>query len=102
VLQIVNSTLVIETPLDIMNMQLGSELHIISLVNGATVTGTFNGLDEGTEFTDANGVYLWEIHYGAGGVTLKLAYLPEPATLTLLALGGLGLLRRRRRKSRVV
>ena len=37
-----------------------------------------------------------DCHYWNDGVTLTLTYVPEPATMGLLALGGLALLKRRR------
>ncbi len=38
-----------------------------------------------------------DCHYWNDGVTLTMEYVPEPATMGLLGLGGLGLLRRKRK-----
>jgi hypothetical protein len=66
-----------------------------------TFTGTFSGTFAGV--IDASGVS-WDIAYAviclenttAGG-RVYITNLPEPATLSLLALGGLVLIRRRRK-----
>lgn len=39
----------------------------------------------------------WTLNYVAGSETVRLTYVPEPATMSLLAIGGLALIRRRRR-----
>lgn len=40
----------------------------------------------------------WSIVWGTGSETLSVTYVPEPATLALLGLGGLGVLIRRKRR----
>jgi hypothetical protein len=81
-------------------------------------TLTLNGLltlDQTLGFRDviiggtplADGIYsfatlntLYDAYFVDGGTGLLLVNAPEPATLTLLALGGLGLLRRRSRNAK--
>jgi len=72
---------------------------IFSHVN--PLTGLTEPLPEGTNFLDANGAYFWEISYRYEGndVAIHLTGIPEPATMALLGLGALALLRRRRRNS---
>lgn len=67
-----------------------------------SLTGTFSGLTEGTEFTDAGG--LWKIAYadsagsngGSGSSFVTITAVPEPSAALLGGLGLLALLRRRR------
>jgi hypothetical protein len=67
------------------------------------LTGTFVGLDDGAEFTDAGG--LWKINYfdgspglngGTGTSFVTVIAIPEPSAALLGGLGALLLLRRRR------
>lgn len=67
------------------------------------LTGTFSGLDDGAEFTDAGGV--WKINYfdnssglngGTGTSFVTVTAIPEPSASLLGSLGVLLLLRRRR------
>ena len=58
------------------------------LTAGGGISGGFD------TFVLPNGDWAWGI---GGGTTLWVEHIPEPATLSLLALGGLAMLRRRRR-----
>lgn len=67
------------------------------------LTGTFSGLDDGAEFTDAGGI--WKINYsddsaglngGTGTSFVTVTAVPEPSSALLGGLGALLLLRRRR------
>ena len=62
---------------------------------GGELTGTFAGLAEGDLVGNFGGMDLF-ISYAAGtGNDVSLSTVPEPATMSLLALGGLAMLRRR-------
>jgi autotransporter-associated beta strand protein len=65
------------------------------------IVGSFLGLPEGSLLmrTYAGTNWLFDVTYrgGDGNDVVLTGYTPEPATLTLLALGGLMLLRRRRK-----
>jgi len=66
---------------------------------GHSVGGTFAGLPDGAVFAAGGSPLVVQIDY-FGGIDdndVVLHVLPEPATLSLLTLGGLALLRRRRR-----
>jgi hypothetical protein len=67
---------------------------------GGTLTGEYDGLDEGHKVGSFSGTNLYITYAGGDGndVTLFSRAVPEPTTL-LLALFGLALLPRRRRRS---
>ena len=95
------ASLTVATPLDALKMHVGAEITIVDIVAGGNVSGEFDGLPDGTEFTDENGVYRWQISYGGSpdhDITLRLTYIPEPASILLLGLGSLLVARRRRRR----
>ena len=95
------ASLTVATPLDALKMHVGAEITIVDALAGGNVSGEFDGLPDGTEFTDENGVYRWQISYGGSpdhDITLRLTYIPEPASIVLLGLGSLLVARRRRRR----
>ena len=58
------------------------------LISAGSLIGTI-----GIENLPAN----WELSYPTGNQIVQLTYVPEPATVSLLAIGGLTLIRRRKR-----
>ena len=83
----------IETPLA------GQEFLIIDNDGTDTVAGIFAGMGEGAAFMVQGFDCTVLISYEGGtGNDVVLTTTPEPTTLTLLGLGALGLLARRRRK----
>ena len=63
-------------------------IPILTVESGKTITNNLTFSDP-----DSN----WSLGKSGDGLTLQLTYVPEPATLVLLSLGGLGTLLRRRR-----
>jgi autotransporter-associated beta strand protein len=62
-------------------------------------SGTFSNLPDGGTITVGPNTYTasYDTPDGGGGMDLTISAVPEPTSLGLLALGGLGLMRRRRR-----
>jgi len=69
---------------------------LISNDGSDPVTGTFSNVSEGDEFVVPGFGHLWLSYAGGIGSNDVVLYTPEPATVTLLAIGVLGLLRRRK------
>jgi hypothetical protein len=75
--------------------------QFVSLSNGETASLTLN-FEQGYAVDDVN-VYGFQVQTPdvdgtiAQTVTIKASAIPEPATMSLLAMGGLALLRRKRR-----
>ncbi|NBC10463.1 MAG: PEP-CTERM sorting domain-containing protein, partial [Planctomycetes bacterium] len=67
------------------------------VLTGGETTGTFAGLGEGEVVTSMNGVDLRITYAGGDGNDIALTAIPEPGSLALLAIGGLALIRKRRR-----
>ncbi len=81
---------------------IGDKFTLFAYLTGS-LTGTFNTLIDGAEFTDAGGV--WKINYsdtssglngGTGTSFVTISAIPEPSAALLGALGLFALLRRRR------
>jgi hypothetical protein len=70
------------------------EFNIISV--GGGLSGTFAGLAEGGLVDNFGGEDLFITYQGGDGNDVALFTVPEPATMSLLALGGLALIRRKR------
>ncbi|MCK4624708.1 MAG: PEP-CTERM sorting domain-containing protein, partial [Phycisphaerae bacterium] len=62
-----------------------------------TITGTFTGLAEGDSVGNFDGLDLLISYAGGDGNDVTLSAIPEPATLSLLVMGGLALIRRRQK-----
>ncbi|GAF91955.1 unnamed protein product, partial [marine sediment metagenome] len=76
----------------------GDLFTLIDLTDaGGTVTGTFTGLSEGESVGNFGGLDLLISYAGGDGNDVTLSAVPEPATLTLLAVGGIAILKRKRK-----
>ena len=64
-------------------------ISILTVESGKTITDNLTFSDP-----DPN----WSLGLSGDGLTLQLTYVPEPATLALLGLGGLGVLLRRKKQ----
>ena len=86
------------------SVPLGTEITVLDLMGGVERMGLFadpfssEPLWQGALVKDLNATYYWEVQYLGHDVVLRLAIVPEPCTLTLFGLGGLGLVIRRRRR----
>lgn len=56
------------------------------------------GLDDADYLADVTGIYAVSLNAGGGGGDLQISVIPEPATLSLLAIGGAAALLKRRRR----
>ena len=70
----------------------GQSFNFISV--GGGITGSFTNAGP----IDVNG-YVFDLATTSNGLGLQVAAVPEPAALALMALGGLGLLARRRKSA---
>jgi hypothetical protein len=79
-------------------MPLGTTFTILENTSGLGTTGFFEGLSEGSTFDVGDNRF--QITYaggtGANDVIITTVAVPEPASIGLLAIGAIGLLRRRR------
>ena len=67
-------------------------------VSGTALSGTATWEDKSfAYFGLSEGTYEWTWGSGANADTATITVVPEPATMALLGLGGLGLLRRKRK-----
>lgn len=93
------------------NISLGSSVLDVSLIDlfmldenqqfdiveiGGSLAGTFGGLDEGSLVGNYNGINLFITYTAGSGNDIALYTVPEPASIALLAAGGLMLLSRSR------
>ncbi|KKN67929.1 hypothetical protein LCGC14_0456290 [marine sediment metagenome] len=73
----------------------GNEFEILDI--SGTLSGQFLGLDEGALVDNFGGMDLFITYTAGSGNDVSLYAVPEPATMILLAVSGLALLRRRNR-----